>query len=73
MRLLAGRKAARSPRSIAVQTAADGGIIHRREELLKRWEDLFAAEFVGHTCNLAYKEARRAVEKVIQEFTLADV
>ncbi len=36
-RQLAGRKAARGPRPIAVQKAADGLIISRREDLLECW------------------------------------
>jgi hypothetical protein len=56
VRQLAGRRG--GPRPIAVQHAADGRIMSRREELLARWEDPLAAEFSGHARTLACQESR---------------
>ena len=72
VRQLAGRKAARGVKPVAVQRAADGRVIARREELLACWEALFAAEFGGHTRAVAYEQARGEVARAIQGFTLAD-
>ena len=55
-----------------MQRAADGKIIARREELLACWEDLFSAEFGGHTRTIGYDQAREVVSKVIQGFVLVD-
>jgi hypothetical protein len=58
VRQLAGRKAARGPRPVAVQQAADGRSISRRGELLECWEGLFAA--AGCPCGVQARAGRRA-------------
>ena len=72
VRQLAGRKAARGLRPVAVQRTADGTIISRREVLLACWEDLFSAEFGGFTRIIDFDQAREEVSKIIQDFILTD-
>jgi hypothetical protein len=72
VRQLAGRKAARGLRPVAVQRTADGTIISRREVLLACWEDLFSAEFGGFTRIIDFGQAREEVSKIIRDFILTD-
>ena len=72
VRQLAGRKAARGLRPVAVQRTADGTIISRREVLLACWEQLFSAEFGGFTRTFDFDQAREEVSKIIQDFILVD-
>ena len=65
VRQLAGKRAARGPRPIAVQRSADGSLISTQDELISCWEGLFAAEFSGHTSVLEFSEARQAVEGIL--------
>jgi hypothetical protein len=73
VRQLAGRKAARGFRPVAVQRTADGRVIARREELVACWEGLFSAEFSGHTRTFEYKLAWAEVASTIKDGTLVDV
>ena len=53
-----------------VKRTADGRAIARREELLACWENLFSAEFSGHTRTFKYEQALAEVAAIIKDFTL---
>ena len=71
-RQLAGKKAARGPKPIAVQRASDGRLVSSKDEMLQCWEALFLAEFSGHASVREFAEARRAVQELLSQLTFSD-